>query len=626
MLAREQLDREHDSRQDPDAKLQGLDRPPMHLFLPVGDSDLVFLSLRMKVFQLDPVSATPISNIIRHSLNDAQVFDLLNDCNPEADSTAKRIGHARLRRLMKDAREEHARRLSAHGLEDVDIFYACKQPVIETYKKDQVRFEKAGGKAYHLWPFDAAKQRMGMSVIIRTKALEIIFSDERCHRDNITIIANTASLRETDSAQRIEKWRNSSDFAMLSETLERGRSVDKVDRVVHEHDVTKYFIKSVLPCQRARDAPDWTAAQAGSRSKPVMTGSDVAQHLQRSGQVGANLDNEWWQKDEAERFATIEQWKEISWDPETRNYRKGDHIRLPGVYGNEVCTAYGSSRNYEWWEENVRSEEVLERTQRELEYLKYQYPKVRQQVHHVRAHVTINLHDLSAQQAYRDAVENENKIKCQIVETRRKIDDLQAAKQQRKVLEPRQHVKSNTDEVAKARLHFQRIELQHTVSEGLLEGALNPEDAKLPAVVEKREAKQSRWRVAEAAAVVKRGIFEVLTGNVKSEIVAAGSQDPTLPALVPSRGTYLKLGASVEADQTGPTTKTADTISIQQTSDEAMRDAAMAQAEQMVAGGQAAADLKALLAATGRPLASDAPLHFLIRIVPTKLYELHQKT
>jgi len=120
--------------------------------------DVVFTSLRMIVFQIDPTSATPIAHIIRDELNDAQVFDLIE--NISEPTTHWKLGrkyvksfatvhpdraarYDALRRKMAEARIKHAEFLREEGLRDVDIIYKCSKYEVEPFKTDKEKIKAA---------------------------------------------------------------------------------------------------------------------------------------------------------------------------------------------------------------------------------------------------------------------------------------------------------------------------------------------------------------------------------------------------------------------------------------------------------------------------------------------------
>jgi len=128
-------------------------------FLPYQAHDLVYTSLRLAVFRIDPTSASPVAQVIRDESNDGVVFKLLEDlyipargpqlANPASYNGPLRATAARLKRYqilcqrIAKARVTHAERLRDQGLCDVDIIFKCEQYQVEPFKGEKQRVEAA---------------------------------------------------------------------------------------------------------------------------------------------------------------------------------------------------------------------------------------------------------------------------------------------------------------------------------------------------------------------------------------------------------------------------------------------------------------------------------------------------
>ncbi len=98
---------------------------------PDTEHDMAFTCLRLKIFQIDPWSAAPITDILRGRLGDANTFDLVNG------NTAK------LKVEISKARKVHSINLRKGGLIDVDIKYTAHKASVPVFEADKDAIEKA---------------------------------------------------------------------------------------------------------------------------------------------------------------------------------------------------------------------------------------------------------------------------------------------------------------------------------------------------------------------------------------------------------------------------------------------------------------------------------------------------
>jgi len=90
--------------------------------------DLIQAVLLEVVRETEPVSAEPITTIIRHSLDDVQIMQLIDYRSlpkSRAFDEQRDAGHRRLLELIQRAGTKHFDDLRSRGLVDVDIIAKC---------------------------------------------------------------------------------------------------------------------------------------------------------------------------------------------------------------------------------------------------------------------------------------------------------------------------------------------------------------------------------------------------------------------------------------------------------------------------------------------------------------------
>ena len=169
--------------------------------------DAAFASVQTLVFQIEQTSATPIAEVIRQEMNDAQMTALLDGASEPVSPTGSKIKNkARLpnlgnpdrpfiimslKEVIAKARVRHAENLYWRGEWDVDIVYNRDRYCVEPLKTDRETIEAAGGRAYHMHPFKAPQGEMVLSAIVKAETLETLFTSERRAQDDIEIRVNT---------------------------------------------------------------------------------------------------------------------------------------------------------------------------------------------------------------------------------------------------------------------------------------------------------------------------------------------------------------------------------------------------------------------------------------------------
>lgn len=141
--------------------VQGLPtKPAVAAMLPYYMTDLLFLSLRMAIYQVSRKSATPIARLIRDNNGDAELYCLLADYRLGSSQLATAepgsYDHelfemtevvtgpcAKFRRAIAKARQEHALNLRQAALCDVDLLYEGKAAKVMTFRGDKEFIEKS---------------------------------------------------------------------------------------------------------------------------------------------------------------------------------------------------------------------------------------------------------------------------------------------------------------------------------------------------------------------------------------------------------------------------------------------------------------------------------------------------
>lgn len=161
LLSRSRLEsdvRQHQRRHIYGRPLQKLSSTASH-HVSFRPYDVVFTSLRLVIFQLDPKSATPIAHIIRDELDDGDVFELIKGLDlhmqraspltsaplPASYPRNQSPCIALLRSKIDAARVKHAEFLRDNGMIDVDIIYKCSKYEVEPLKSDKEIMEAQVG-------------------------------------------------------------------------------------------------------------------------------------------------------------------------------------------------------------------------------------------------------------------------------------------------------------------------------------------------------------------------------------------------------------------------------------------------------------------------------------------------
>lgn len=119
-------------------------------FIPYRLHDVVFTSLRLVIFKIDPTSATPIAHHLRNDLNDAEIFKLLGDLqsgergiesHPKGWIESRFQRCKALKEKMAEAKIKHAIHLRDEGAVDVDIIYSVPSYQVLPFKADKEKLE-----------------------------------------------------------------------------------------------------------------------------------------------------------------------------------------------------------------------------------------------------------------------------------------------------------------------------------------------------------------------------------------------------------------------------------------------------------------------------------------------------
>ncbi|KAK4545781.1 hypothetical protein LTR36_002735 [Oleoguttula mirabilis] len=370
--------RQHQRRRIYGRPLQKLSSAASH-YVAYQPYDVVFTSLRLVVFQIEPTSATPIAHIIRDALTDGDVFELIKGLDLHVPAAASKQGGAhgttetsvlkdQLTRYgllcdkIKEARVKHAERLRDDGMVDVDVIYKCSKYQVEPFKTDKEIMEAKGGRPYHMYPFREREQEMALSVMVKPEVLAMVYHPERCAELNIIIKTNTPQAvflttavelpEESGSDTIFPRWepgpvKDSPEKAMartMSQLWNRGRS-DSIKRVVEAPPV---FMWRPFPTtldnsttKATKEKRNWTATNAPFLNHPGVE------------------ENEWCRRDLEENGRNLDEWNRETWKMcehtggfHRRMSSKDPSVSIPGddfPVKQPMCETFTDDRDMNWW-------------------------------------------------------------------------------------------------------------------------------------------------------------------------------------------------------------------------------------------------------------------------------------
>ena len=382
-------------------------------FEQIGPHDVMFQALRLVIFRIDERSATPIAHLLREELNDAEVFQLIDDYHSSAMEKApklpnkiklatsvsiykqdeivkaKSVSFAKLRAKMEYGRKKHATNLRNGDFVDVDIMYHGDEAKLHIFINDKMRIAASRqAKIFHLWPyntFEIGPKRVGMGVIVKRVVLESIYPPERLAEGNIKISVNTKPAPRDLAPPPLQKEPLPSyseplfSYSQPPQSCTKGHNPMSVPSVKLQDLIREASNESSSSSSHVRNASveavmsaekkSWNHYGSGLRieSPQPQWSWDEQPFTRESGPDN----NAWWKSDFVSRRAQIDEWDKKTWRPSGDKIRENER-RLSeqpaqrSVLGVDFEVLSGLSnthvpdRNYQWHRDNIEAAEARE--------------------------------------------------------------------------------------------------------------------------------------------------------------------------------------------------------------------------------------------------------------------------
>ncbi|KAK4560880.1 hypothetical protein LTR86_005460 [Recurvomyces mirabilis] len=396
--------------------------------LPNTRYNTIFTMLHGLVFDLDPISATPIALQIRLELSDDEIRPLLEARRPPASATVNRLSlrarpHVRNERLREEitkARSTWAQKLAAHDFIDVDIRFTVAQYQVEPFKsiKEELagfvsaprsthsNFQliwllKQGAKCYHFSQFKQDTTSMTVSMVVKPSVLDHVLPLSRQAKLGVTITTNTAPAWSVLHMPLTAATDTGSATVLASPAADEQSPYDLPDPTkqppsfgsrpspIVKRDPCEALIQDIMSRQRSNTLQKVRVVSKTRKPWHIFSSSARAEQQQPAwtqesrpfrGDPGIWGDDQWWLEDHAKREALINGWKKATWCEELGAWPAKMHRDLSHT-GNDPSVAvankdfvllpglsptYVTDRSRQWYEDNI---EAASRAEMQREYV-----------------------------------------------------------------------------------------------------------------------------------------------------------------------------------------------------------------------------------------------------------------